>query len=135
VARDFGCFSVRLVPLVPWAARVTVPSSLRDDRLGGQADVIAALVEQRYAACCQPIRALPEHWRAAGPGIRCGSMLDWISRGNDDERTVQRGHQGNEVVLCHQPLVSRPRRAIVGVPAMPIGRAYRRSTGCRPHPS
>jgi hypothetical protein len=101
VARDFGCFSVRLVPLVPWAARVTVPSSLRDDRLGGQADVIAALVEQRYAACCQPIRALPEHWRAAGPGIhrKAGELVNRIpglSAEQLGKRQIVRGQEVND---------------------------------------
>jgi hypothetical protein len=78
--------AVRLVLLVLWAARAvprTVtrlqvvglgqsqraerPGILRGDRLGGQADVVAALVEQRDAAYRQPIGALPEHRRAAGP--------------------------------------------------------------------
>jgi hypothetical protein len=34
------------------------PDSLRGDRLGGQADMVAALVKQRDAAYCQPISAL-----------------------------------------------------------------------------
>ena len=56
------------------------PGSLRGDRLGGQADVIAALVEQRDAAYRQPIGALPEHRRAAGPGIhrKAGELVDGI---------------------------------------------------------
>src|SRR6266481_6076910 len=45
------------------------PGSVRGDWLGGQADVVAAFVEQRDAAYRQPIRALPEHGSAAGPGI------------------------------------------------------------------
>jgi hypothetical protein len=60
--------------------RLERPGSLRGDRLGGQADMIAALVEQRYAAYRQPIGALPEHRRAAGPGIRrkAGEIVDGI---------------------------------------------------------
>jgi hypothetical protein len=56
------------------------PGSLHGDRLGGQADVVAALVEQRYAAYRQPIGALPEHRRAAGPGIhrKAGELVDGV---------------------------------------------------------
>ncbi len=54
------------------------PDSLRGDRLGGQADMVAALVKQRYAAYRQPMGALPEHRRAAGPGIhrKAGELVD-----------------------------------------------------------
>ena len=33
-------------------------------------------------------------------------LLPLIGRGDDDQRAVQRGHQGIEGVLCHQGLVS-----------------------------
>src|SRR5271165_203763 len=58
------------------------PGRLHGDRLGGQADVVAALVKQRYAAYRQPVGALPEHRRAAGPGIHreAGELVDGIPR-------------------------------------------------------
>ena len=73
-------FRARLGPFLGTVTRLQVgdlghpqrterPGSLRGDRLGGQADVVAALIEQRYAAYRQPVGALPEHRSAARPGI------------------------------------------------------------------
>jgi len=74
------------------------PGRLRGDRLGGQADVVAALVEQRYTAYRQPIGALPEHRRAAGPGIhrKAGELVDGIpGLGAEQlgERQIVRGQE------------------------------------------
>jgi hypothetical protein len=78
------------------------PGSLRGDRLGGQADMIAALVEQRYAAYRQPIGALPEH-RRAGPGIhrKAGELVDGIpglAAEQLGERQIVRGQEVNDQV-------------------------------------
>src|SRR5580704_1731388 len=75
--------------------------TVRGDRLGGQADVVAALVEQRYAAYCQPIRALPEYRRAAGSGIhrKAGELVDRIpGLGAEQlgERQIVRGQEVND---------------------------------------
>src|SRR5580704_18603391 len=76
------------------------PGSVYGDRLGGQADVVAALVEQRDAAYRQPIGALSEHWRAAGPGIhrKADELVDGIpGLGAEElgERQIVRGQEVN----------------------------------------
>src|SRR4029077_12047713 len=57
------------------------PGSVGGDRFGGQADVVAALVEQRDAPYGQPMGALPEHRSATGPGIdgKAGELVDGIA--------------------------------------------------------
>ena len=73
------------------------PGSLRGDRLGGQADVVAALVEQRYAAHREPIGALPKHRRAARPGIhrKAGKLVDGIPLfGGAVFKRIQESHPG-----------------------------------------
>jgi hypothetical protein len=79
------------------------PGRLRGDRLGGQADMVAALVEQGYAAHRQPVEALAEHRRAAGPGIhpKAGELVDGIpSLGAEQlgEREIVRGQEMNDKV-------------------------------------
>jgi len=80
------------------------PDSLRGDRLGGQADVVAALVEQRYAAYRQPIGALPEYRHAAGTGIhlKADELVDGIPGPGAEqlgERQIIRGQEVNDQVL------------------------------------
>ena len=77
------------------------PDSLRGDRLGGQADVVAALVEQRYAAYRQPMGALPEYRHTAGTGIhlKAGELVDGIpGLGAEQlgERQIIRGQEVND---------------------------------------
>jgi hypothetical protein len=84
-------FRGRLGPFLSTVARPQVaglgnpqraerPGSLRGDRLGGQADVVAALVEQRDAPYGQPTGTLPEHRSATGPRIhrKAGELIDGI---------------------------------------------------------
>jgi hypothetical protein len=79
------------------------------DRFGGQADMIATLVEQCDAPNGQPMGALPKHRRATGPGIhrQARELVDGVPGLGAEQlgkRQIVRGQEVNDQVAglqCH----------------------------------